>query len=79
MTLGWLRAIREEKGFLQLEVAEIVGIKQPTYSNIENGERKPSVAVAKKIANLFNFDWKKFYEEVGQEKQMKEGRKELDG
>ena len=57
----WLKAIRENKGLRQSAVAAAVGISQPSYYNIENGERRPSVETAKKIANTLGFDWQLFY------------------
>ena len=59
----WLTAIRELKGLSQKYVAERVGIKQPTYSNIENGNRRPSVEVAKQIADVLGFEWTRFFED----------------
>ena len=46
----------------QMDVANKVGISQNHYSSIETGNRQPSVAVAKQLANLLDFDWTKFYE-----------------
>lgn len=58
----WLKTIREEKGYSQLDVANMAKIKQPTYCNIENGERRPSVDTAKKIAGFLGFNWTRFYD-----------------
>ena len=44
----WLIAIRKEKGLSQVQVSEAVGISQPSYCNIENGERGIAVETAKK-------------------------------
>ena len=59
----WLIAIRKEKGLSQVQVSEAVGISQPSYCNIENGERGIAVETAKKIANVLGFDWTRFYED----------------
>lgn len=59
----WLIAIRENNKISQKEVATRAKITQPSYCNIENGKRRPSVAVAKKIAAVLGFDWTRFYEE----------------
>jgi transcriptional regulator with XRE-family HTH domain len=59
----WLRKARKEKNFTQQYVAEKCGIAANYYSYIETGERRPSVAVAKKIAALFGFDWTAFYKD----------------
>lgn len=60
---SWLVAIREQKGMSQKSVAEKVEISQPSYCNIENGERSPSVATAKRIAVVLDFDWTRFFED----------------
>lgn len=60
---NWLIAIRESCKYSQKEVAELSGISQPSYSNIENGERNPAVETAKKIAKALHFDWTRFYED----------------
>jgi len=64
MERDWLTAIREDKGISQKCVSEQVGVSQPSYSNIENGKRQPSVPVAKKIAAVLGFDWTRFYDET---------------
>lgn len=61
--LGWLKAIREEKGFTQEEVARKIGTSQPTYCNIESGARNPSVKTAKQIAATLGFNWTRFFED----------------
>ena len=44
----WLIAIREEFGDSQKIIAELANISQPSYCNIEKGERNPTVETAKK-------------------------------
>lgn len=61
-----LEAIRREKNMTQKEVAEAVGITQVSYSNIENGKRRPSVSTAKRIAAVLGFDWTEFYDDDGE-------------
>lgn len=46
----------------QEDISKKVGISRAGYSNIENGKRRPSVAVAKKVAAVLGFDWTRFYE-----------------
>jgi DNA-binding XRE family transcriptional regulator len=60
---NWLIAIRVEKGMTQKAVAQAIGVSQPTYCNIEKGDRNPGVAVAKRTAAVLGFDWTRFYEE----------------
>jgi len=45
---------------LHKEIAQLVGIKRQYYDMIENGNRRPSVAVAKKIGAVLSFDWTNF-------------------
>ena len=59
----WLVNKRIKKGFSQKKVSELIAISQPSYCNIENGERRPSVETAKKIAEALGFDWTRFYED----------------
>lgn len=48
-----IKKIRILLGMTQKEVAENIGITQAMYSYIENGKKKPSKNVAKKIEELF--------------------------
>lgn len=50
---------REKLKLSQAEVAKQCGISQPAYFDIEHGDRTPSLAVAKRLANLFgvSIDW----------------------
>ena len=61
LELKWLKHIRIDADMTQIEVAEKVGITQQMYWMIENGERRPSVETAKKIAAVLGFDWTMFY------------------
>lgn len=63
MEQNWLIAIRKKKKLSQKNVSEKVGITQPSYCNMEKGKIKPSVPVAKKIADVLGFDWTRFFEE----------------
>lgn len=62
--MNWLKAIRHKKGYSQSQIATMIHISQPSYANIENGKRTPSVPVAQKIAEALEFDWKLFYENI---------------
>ena len=59
----WLKKIREEKEKTQEEIAVVANLSRSHYTNIENGERRPSVETAKKIAEELGFDWTRFYED----------------
>lgn len=59
----WLTEMRKEKNLTMREIGGQVGVSESYYSMIEAGSRKPSVAIAKRIADLLSFDWTMFYEE----------------
>ncbi len=69
----WLSKLRNQLGFTQEQVAELVGIKRAYYSMIERGKRRPSVDVAKRISNVLNFDWTIFFNQQCVESLPKEG------
>ena len=58
----WLRNKRLEKQLTQAQLAETVGADATMISKIEVGDRRPSVELAKKIAEALGFDWTRFYE-----------------
>ena len=53
--------LRIEKGFTQTELAELVGIKQPTIAGYESGECKPKFDVATKLAKIFDTTVEELY------------------
>ncbi|MEV9641727.1 helix-turn-helix transcriptional regulator [Mammaliicoccus sciuri] len=57
-----LREKRSVFGYSQQQVAEASDISRQFYGMIENGERRPSVEVAKKIGKLLNINWSIFFE-----------------
>lgn len=48
-----LKVYREQKGLLQKEVANAVGVHPSNYSKMEKGERDVSIEVADKLAKYF--------------------------
>lgn len=58
--LNWLVELRDNR--TQAAIAQEIGIAQSTYASIEIGLRKPSVAMAKRIAEVMGFAWTKFFE-----------------
>jgi putative transcriptional regulator len=58
----WLRNKRLEKQLTQAQLAKMVGADATMISKIEVGERRPSVELAKRIAEALGFDWTRFYE-----------------
>lgn len=64
----WLIMARLERGQSQKEVADSLGIKQPTYSSYENGRRNPPMDTAIKISKFFDLpleQWVNRLEEKG--------------
>ena len=61
-----LKIRRTEKNLTMRQVGENAGITESYYSMIENGDRRPSVETAKKIAAVLGFDWTLFYEDESQ-------------
>jgi len=49
-----LKALREQKGLLQKEVANAVGVHPSNYSKMEKGERDVSIETADKLAKYFD-------------------------
>lgn len=74
MTRKWLAAYRDKAGFSHEEVAEQAGISRQYYGMIENGDRNPSVDVAKKIAKVLKFDWIIFFDYQRNELLLKQER-----
>lgn len=56
-----LAAYRRKKGLTQDAVASAACIARVTYTNIENGRRRPSPDVAKRIAAVLGIDWTEFF------------------
>lgn len=59
--MDWLKEARRVRGLTTYEVASRAGVSQGYYSQIENGSRRASVAVAKRIAAVLLFDWTMFF------------------
>lgn len=53
---SWLKKLREENNFSQLEMAKKMGISRPYYGFIETGERLPDLtfSIAVKLSEIFN-------------------------
>lgn len=63
MERKWLKDIRNSLGFTHQIIADDCGVTRAYYTQIENGIRNPSVAVAKKIAKKLKFNWTIFFKE----------------
>lgn len=55
-----LKQIRIKKGFSQKEIAERLGVSQPSYAQYENGKRKPKIETLKRIASALNVSLEEF-------------------
>lgn len=62
-TRRWLQDLRDAADLTQQDVAELIETTQQHYSYIENGDRRPSPRLAKRIAELFDFDWTVFFDD----------------
>lgn len=59
-----LKERRVRLDLTQSRVASLAGIPQAYYSQLENGERTPSVRTAKKLGEVLHFDWWMLFEGV---------------
>ena len=57
-----LKELRTEKGYTQDELASKCDVLRTTISMIETNVNKPSVELAKKFGEIFDVDWKGFFE-----------------
>ena len=60
----WLKELRIAKQMTQTEVAALLGKTPQYYNYIENGLRCPKPKAAKQIAEVLDFDWTRFYEDL---------------
>lgn len=49
-----LEYLRNKYEFTQEEIAQKIGIKQPTYCNYEKGKHTPNLETICKIADIYN-------------------------
>lgn len=61
--MEWLKTLRLAHGMTGEAVGAQAGITQQHYNFIENGKRRPSPKVAKRIAAVLGFEWTRFFEE----------------
>lgn len=57
----WLVQKRVEKELTQIELGKLVNVSNRTISEIERGNRNPSGKLARKIANVLQFDMELFF------------------
>lgn len=51
-----LRQLRILKGLTQKQISEQIGIARTSYTNIELGNKNPSLSVAMKIKEVLEYD-----------------------
>lgn len=56
-----LKQIRKKRGLSQSELGSLVGLKQTTIAQYENGSRKPNIVIAKKLANVLDMTLDDFF------------------
>lgn len=56
-----LKQFRESKGFSQTDLGNMVGLKQTTISQYENGSRKPNLTTAKKLSDALEISLDDFF------------------
>ena len=56
-----LKQLRTNKGMSQAELGDMVGLKQTTISQYENGSRKPPLSMAKKLSEVLNVSLDDFF------------------
>lgn len=56
--------LRKEQGLRQSDLAAAAKVTTQYIWMLENGERKPSVKVAQRIAAVLGFDWTEFFKET---------------
>ena len=54
MLITKIREYREQAGFKQSELAELVGARRETIVHLENGKYNPSLKLAMDIAKVFH-------------------------
>lgn len=59
-----LKAKREEAGLTQEELGRRLGMSRQAVSLLELGTNKPTVANAKKLGEILNFDWTELYNDT---------------
>jgi transcriptional regulator with XRE-family HTH domain len=57
-----LRSIRKQKGMTLKALASMTDLSESYISLIENMERRPSVDAAKRIAEVLEFHWTRFFD-----------------
>lgn len=59
----WLIDARKAKAMSQKRMSELVEVAQPTYWAYERGLSRPSPIIAKRIAEVLDIPWWRFFDE----------------
>ncbi|HKM00701.1 MAG TPA: helix-turn-helix transcriptional regulator [Sedimentibacter sp.] len=57
-----IKEYREQRGYKQSELAEIVGARRETIVHLENGKYNPSLKLAMDIAKVFDMTVEELFE-----------------
>ena len=63
-----IKAYREQAGYKQSELAELVGSRRETIVHLENGKYNPSLKLAMDIAKVFGVSVEELFEFTDEEK-----------
>ena len=61
----FLRNVREQLGYSTYDVNKLCDISPSYLSLVENGKRKPSAVILKKLAPIYSLDYLDLYEKAG--------------
>ena len=59
-----LRAIREQNGLTQQQVADVLGISRSAYCGYETGRRSPDIDTLVQLSNFYGISVGKFVEKI---------------
>lgn len=57
-----VKEYREQMGYKQIELADLVGARRETIVHLENGKYNPSLKLAMDIAKVFNVTVEEIFE-----------------
>lgn len=61
----YLKTIREQLGYSTYDVNKLCDISQSYLSLMENGKRRPSAIILKKLSSIYNINYFTLYEKAG--------------
>ena len=62
-----IQAVRTSLGFLQEDVAELLGMTRVSIGYIEQGRRSPKLSTLYELANLYEVDIRTFFDFLDEE------------